>query len=174
MIFVFIAFIMFIVFDINKVLWNDKKLNMLFLLGCIVLVYGSYDCFIKGRSVLEIIRCLRANLFFMVLAILGMWKTYSVLFVEIPFDETYTKTGKLPLVDTGAYAVCRHPGFWFLLIAYISICKIFFSPKALIFTIFVNILNFLYICIEDAFVFPKMIYRYDDYKKRVPFLVPRR
>ena len=61
MIFVFIAFIMFIVFDINKVLWNDKKLNMLFLLGCIVLVYGSYDCFIKGRSVLEIIRCLRAN-----------------------------------------------------------------------------------------------------------------
>lgn len=174
MIFAVIAFAMFIVFDVNKVIWNDKRLNMLFLLGVIVLAYGSYDCFIKGRTLFNIFGCIKDNLLFAIAALFGIWKTYSVLFIELPFDETYAKTGKLPLVDTGAYGVCRHPGFWFLLIAYVSLSVIFFSFKAVLFSIIVSTLNLLYIYVEDVFIFPKTIYGYDDYKKRVPFLVPRR
>ena len=174
MIYAVIAFGMFIIFDFNKIIWNDKRLNMLFMLGILILAYGSYDCFIKEKSLLWIAEQMKRNMLFVVAAVFGIWKTYSVLFMELPFDETYTETDKLPLVDTGAYAVCRHPGFWFLLIAYASACIAFFSAKALWFTILTNLLNLLYIYIEDVYVFPKTIDRYNDYKKRVPFLIPRR
>ncbi len=173
MIYAVIAFAMFIIFDFNKIIWNDKRLNMLFMLGILILAYGSYDCFIKGKTLLWIAERVKGHIFFVVAAVFGIWKTCSVLFVELPFDETYAKTGKLPLVDTGAYGKCRHPGFWFLLIASVSLCITFFSFRALMFTITVNLLNLLYIYIEDEYVFPKTIYRYDEYKKRVPFLVPK-
>ena len=52
MIYAVIAFGMFIIFDFNKIVWNDKRLNMLFMLGILILAYGSYDCFIKGRRIL--------------------------------------------------------------------------------------------------------------------------
>ena len=78
MIYAVIAFGMFIIFDFNKIIWNDKRLNMLFMLGILILAYGSYDCFIKGKSLLWIAEHMKKNVIFVVLAVFGIWKTCSV------------------------------------------------------------------------------------------------
>ncbi|MBR4880177.1 MAG: hypothetical protein IKU13_10175 [Clostridia bacterium] len=169
-----IAFVLFMMFDLNKILWNNNKLNNLFTVGIIILGIGSYQAFLSGRTVMDILSCMAENIVLVVIAIYGLWKTCAVLFFELPFDETYKKTDKLPLIESGAYKKCRHPGFWFLLLFYVAVCGTFMSRQAVCFTITVNLLNLLYIILEDVYVFPKTIEKYDDYKKRVPFLVPRR
>ena len=37
----------------------------------------------------------------------------------------------------------------------------------------INVLNFLYIVMQDMYFFPKYIEGYEEYKKRVGFLIPK-
>ena len=174
MIYAVLAFALFMIFDLNKIMWNNSKLNSLFTVGIVILGIGSYQAFLANRTVMNALSCIVDNIVWVVIAIYGLWKTCAVLFFELPFDETYKKTDKLPLVESGAYKKCRHPGFWFLLLFYTAVCITFISIKAVCFTIIVNCLNLAYIILEDLYIFPKTIEKYDDYKKRVPFLVPKK
>jgi len=77
------------------------------------------------------------------------------------------------LVSEGSYGRCRHPGFWWFVLLALSLG--FLKPYASYFiTIFVMIiLDLTLICVQDYFVFPKLFVGYDEYRKLVPFLVPR-
>ena len=37
-----------------------------------------------------------------------------------------------------------------------------------------NTCNFLYVYLQDRYIFPRYIRGYDDYKRSVPFLIPTR
>lgn len=76
-------------------------------------------------------------------------------------------------VSEGSYGRCRHPGFWWFVVLALSLG--FLKPYASHFiTIFVMIiLDLALICVQDYFVFPKLFVGYNEYRKLVPFLVPR-
>lgn len=77
------------------------------------------------------------------------------------------------LVTTGSYRFCRHPGFWWFALFSISF-GVLRGISAHFVTIFLmNSLNLLLIFIQDRYIFPKVFQGYDEYKKQVPFLVPR-
>ncbi len=77
-----------------------------------------------------------------------------------------------PLVDTGVYALCRHPGvLWlggFYLFAWCA------AGGAALFAAFwlFTALDTLYVFWQDRVVFPASIEHYAEYKAQTPFLLP--
>ncbi len=167
-----IGFIFFIVFDLNKIYWNSRALNLSFVLGAVLLI-GSTGYCVKNSD------------FAALLAHFGIWQIITllglllsaaalvyVLFFALPFEDTYMESEGLPLMDKGVYGACRHPGFWMFALCYLFLALFCSNMHLLYCGIIYSICNFLYIVIQDIYIFPKYIQGYQDYKKTVPFLVP--
>jgi len=77
-------------------------------------------------------------------------------------------------MDQGVYGLCRHPGFWMFALCYLFLALFFFDIRLLYCCVVYSICNFLYILLQDVYIFPKYIRGYSEYKKRVPFLIPGR
>jgi protein-S-isoprenylcysteine O-methyltransferase Ste14 len=95
------------------------------------------------------------------------------VFIEIGAERKKHKLGPTDVIRSGSYGLCRHPGFWWfaILIIAIGILK-GFSDNFL--TIFIMIgLDLLLILFQDRYTFPKVFRGYDEYRKAVPFLIPR-
>ena len=73
----------------------------------------------------------------------------------------------------GLYGLCRHPGFWWLLFAYVCL-GMACGSEMMRFGLFCSFLNLLYIGFQDMVIFPRIFVDYGDYKRKVPFLIPRR
>lgn len=106
-------------------------------------------------------------------AISGFLLFWSV-FLEIRITKKKLRLGPSDIVRTGTYALCRHPGFWWLAFLALAIgglkgFTVYFFP------IFMMIsFDLLLILLQDRYTFPKVFQGYDDYKKSVPFLIPRK
>lgn len=97
------------------------------------------------------------------------------LFIELPFKKIYTQTNnEIKLIDTGLYALCRHPGviLFFFLNIFLGLAsgKVTFFWAAAIWTI----LNIVYVYIQDRWLFPIFIPGYEKYCQQVPFLIPNK
>lgn len=83
-----------------------------------------------------------------------------------------TEPALRPLVDTGVYALCRHPGvLWlggFYLFAW---CAAGGWPLLAAFVLFTG-LDVAYVFWQDRVIFPVSIEHYRLYQKTTPFLVP--
>lgn len=82
--------------------------------------------------------------------------------------------GKLPLIDRGVYALCRHPGVLWLGGFYLALWGAlggFWLGAA--FAAYTG-LDLLYVLWQDRCVFPHSIFGYVEYRSRVPFLIPTR
>ena len=82
--------------------------------------------------------------------------------------------GKLPLVDGGVYALCRHPGVLWLGGFYLALWGAlggFWLGAA--FAIY-SALDLFYVLWQDRVIFPRSISGYEGYRGRVPFLIPNR
>ncbi|TFG64004.1 MAG: hypothetical protein E4H36_04145 [Spirochaetales bacterium] len=73
----------------------------------------------------------------------------------------------------GAYGVVRHPGFWwfFFMIGFLNIA--FRQTEVLEISCVLVLINLLFVILEDTVIFPKLFSDYTDYRKGVPFLIPR-
>jgi protein-S-isoprenylcysteine O-methyltransferase Ste14 len=95
------------------------------------------------------------------------------LFIEIPFRQTYAKTGKgSKLITTGTYALCRHPGvLWFglLLIALILLSQ---ATLLLVAAPVWLLADLLWVWVQDAYLFPAMFPGYRLYQEKTPMLLP--
>jgi protein-S-isoprenylcysteine O-methyltransferase Ste14 len=95
------------------------------------------------------------------------------VFLEIGIEKRKRKLGPADTVVSGTYSLCRHPGFWWFTFFLVSMgaLKDFsaYFPTILLMIAF----DLLLIVIEDCYTFPKVFRGYDDYKKSVPFLIPR-
>lgn len=164
------GFAAFCLFDINKIRWQAKGLNLLFLLGSLLLALSTLLC-IPSFSGFQLDIRRVAGLLGLLLSGVGL---VYVLFFALPFTETYTESGGLPLVSHGAYGACRHPGFW-LFAAFYFFLWLFFTGRQLFFGFLLyTFCNYFYICVQDRYIFPRYIRGYDDYKRTVPFLLPTR
>lgn len=97
---------------------------------------------------------------------------YSV-FIEIPLLKRKHSLPGNQAVTSGTYGFSRHPGFlWLaLLLAGIVLMR---GSVAIGFAFVTVILNFLLVWVQDRFFFPKLFSNYDEYRRKVPFLVPFR
>lgn len=97
------------------------------------------------------------------------------LFFALPADEAYSgkRNGMSQVCRTGMYSVCRHPGMlWF---AGFYMCTAFALNSAVFWraSIIFIIMDFVYIVLQDLFIFPLQFADYAEYRRSTPFLIPR-
>lgn len=95
------------------------------------------------------------------------------VFIELAFWKKRVGMDSQDTVRRGSYGLCRHPGFWWLGLLLLFLCLLgdFLStvaPAALM--VFSNL---ALIIVQDRFIFPRLFSGYTEYKKEVPFLIPR-
>lgn len=102
----------------------------------------------------------------------GILLLWSVFF-EFGIERKKHGIPENGLVTTGSYRFCRHPGFWWFALFSLSL-GFLQGISAYFFTILLmNSMNLLLIFIQDRYIFPKVFQGYDEYRKQVPFLIPR-
>lgn len=166
------GFAFFILFDLNKIYWKFRILNLSFILGSVLLAFSTVYSVLQSDFSVLMEHFGIWQFFKLICLILSGAALIYTLFFALPFDSTYVQSSDLPLVNKGVYGACRHPGFWMLALFYLFLA-LFFSNIQLIYCFLIyNICNFLYIVLQDVFIFPQYINGYNEYKKAVPFLVP--
>ena len=97
---------------------------------------------------------------------------YSV-FVEVPLRQAYLgATTGVPLVNTGTYAITRHPGVLWGTLMLVCLFVATGSRLLLIASPIWILMDLAWVYLEDRFYFPKTIPGYEHYKREVPMLVP--
>jgi protein-S-isoprenylcysteine O-methyltransferase Ste14 len=96
---------------------------------------------------------------------------YSVCF-EIPLAEKRTASPKKQAFMKGTYGFSRHPGFLWFTILQCTLWPVHQDGGSLALSAWMVLLDFILICLEDRFLFPRIFVDYAEYKKKVPFLVP--
>jgi protein-S-isoprenylcysteine O-methyltransferase Ste14 len=95
------------------------------------------------------------------------------LFLELPFNKTYTKgSHSTEVIDTGTYALCRHPGvLWFGMLFfffYFTTGAELLIPAGILWTL----ADILHVYLQDKIFFRRMFPSYEDYVKSTPMLIP--
>lgn len=166
-----IAFISFLLYDINSVLWQNKIFHYNFIFGFILIAFTTVAIMLKNAADIQPSRIFL--IIAILLAFLFSGTLIYTLFFALPFKTTYIDPPKKKHVHAdGVYALCRHPGFWPFAGLYLSLYMIV-PNKQIVIMIFLFIgLNFLYVVFQDRWTFPKIFVDYGQYTNSTPFLVP--
>ena len=169
-----LGFLACCLFDLNKVKWQSRIFNHFFTIGSLLLVYSTVSALLKSdfKTLIHNFH-IEQGLLLLGVALSGAALIY-VLFFALPFESTYMETEHLPVVNSGVYAACRHPGFWVFALFYLLLGCFLSNTYITLEAIVYSICNFIYIYIQDRFIFPLYIRGYEEYKKTVPFLIPNR
>jgi len=169
-----LGFIACCLFDINKIKWNMRVLNLFFALGSNLLIVSTLWCILRSDFSLIFSDFGPYRIAMLACAILSIAAEVYAMFFALPFEETYMESSQVPVVDRGWYRACRHPGFWTLSLAYLFLWLFTSNVMLLYALIAYTICNFIYILVQDIYIFPRYIRGYDDYRNTVPFLIPNR
>ena len=155
------AFFLMLLGDVNDALWHRSALRLCFPVGLILLAAAT-----AARLSLEAFDtawCAVAAAFLLVL-LYALFGSFSVK------DAYVSQECGRRVYDKGFYALCRHPGVLFLAGLYVSLHYALALPwaDAAVYAL----LNLLLAALEDKWLFPLSIGGYDEYKTRVPFLIP--
>jgi protein-S-isoprenylcysteine O-methyltransferase Ste14 len=97
---------------------------------------------------------------------------YSLV-IEIPSKMTYIIPGESGrLVKTGTYALTRHPGVLWYLLAAIGLILGSKSEVLLIVAPVWVLLDIIYVIIQDKLLFVKKFAEYRQYQQETPMLIP--
>lgn len=97
------------------------------------------------------------------------------LFFALPFAKTYgTASEENAVVDTGVYALCRHPGVLFLILGYIFLWLAAGGTWLLMAAVTFSLCDIGHVYLQDRYFFPSTLKGYDRYQKNTPFLLPNR
>lgn len=106
------------------------------------------------------------------LAIFGLFLLVYSVFIEIPLTLRH-HTGPGPaLVQSGTYALCRHPGVLWLVLLLVGVLLIVKRTGFVPLMVLWIILDTVVVTVQDRIVFPRQFPGYDQYQRRTPFLVP--
>lgn len=165
------AYIFFVLYDINCIVFKNKLLYCGFFTGLILLAAATGGIIVTSRKLI-VLKSFRVVIFgtFAVLFLLLLMYT---LFFALPFKDTYLETeGPHKVCQSGVYALCRHPGvLWFIgFYLFLGLAL----DLSLLFTaaIILSILDILYVIFQDRWTFVKNFVDYGEYKKITPFLLP--
>ncbi len=165
-----LAFVALYLFDVYTLKNQIVKKRLFGIIGLLTLIYATIMVVMVSDKILFPL-ALR-----IVCGVLMGGATFLLiysLFLELPFVKTYGKEEHTnTLVDTGTYALCRHPGvLWFGMLYFFF----FFTtgaklliPAGIIWTI----LDIIHIYLQEKIFFPKMFPKYKNYMKTTPMLIP--
>ena len=166
-----LAFLFFMVYDINSVTKNYKLLHSCFFAGFILLIAATVG--IVFTTVTEIELNQGRLIVFGLLALIFLLLLIYTLFFALPFENTYIKTNTPPKTcRTGVYALSRHPGVLWFMGFYLFLWLALTGSLLLLAGILFSLLNLIYIILQDQWTFMKVFPDYSDYKKTTPFLFP--
>lgn len=162
-----LAFGILTLFDLHKIKPIHPVFNLSFALGCLLLATST--------GVLLFTRPMGFSFppmpWFWVLAIVGVVEMFYALFFALPFDTTYVEgTRPMKVVDTGLYALCRHPGVWGFFAFYLFASLASGSGDLLVAGIVWTLLDVLHVTMQDFWFFEKTLPGYAEYRKSTPFL----
>lgn len=115
---------------------------------------------------------LGAALLVLIIAASSFLLFWSV-FLEIGIAKRRLGLGPKSIVSTGTYHWCRHPGFWWFASLMIAIGALRGFSAYYLTILLLIALNLLLILIQDRYTFPTVFCGYEEYRKNVPFLIPR-
>ena len=166
------AFVLFVLYDINSVVWKKKYLQSFFPLGVLLLLASTGVCLLREYEGSRLARSLSAWLYLIPGAVSFGLTVYS-LFFALPFTETYVHIpGKTVVCDRGMYALCRHPGVLWFCFGYLFLALAWGTGLIWGMAIVYSLLNVGYVILQDRWTFPRTFDDYEGYRKRVPFLIP--
>ena len=168
------AFVLYFLYDINSVTMRNRFLFPAFGIGCILLAISTaglvkisweQERFMSAGGIL--------------LAVLGMvfgGLLIYTLFFALPFKTTYIKKEKdrarPRICSKGMYALCRHPAVLWLIGLFIVLGAEFPTAEMMAGGTLFCVLDILYVIFQDLWTFPREFENYDEYRRRVPFLIP--
>jgi len=162
-----IAFILLTVFDFNKLNHIHPLLNAFFALGVLLLVISAGGVLLAYQDWGHF----NDIPLFWLFAVAGALEMIYALFFALEFKKTYVSADNEQLVDTGLYALCRHPGVWGFAILAFSLGMALGSPIVLSTAFVWTLLDILRVYIQDNWFFMRTIPGYAEYKQRTPFLL---
>ena len=163
------AFSLMFLSDLLKLKARKAAGNILFLTGALLLA-GSLAYAPFSSAWFPVALPLR--LVFLLLAVLFAALELHTLFIALPARQTYLTNEQTPLVDSGIYALCRHPGALWLPAFLLHFSLGIGSLGLVIAGMLASMLNLLYVWFQDSAVFPRTIPGYAEYRLRIPFLLP--
>lgn len=98
---------------------------------------------------------------------------YAAILSVVPDAGEYMEDRKaFPVCRKGLYGWMRHPGVWSFLLCGIGYGMIFLD--AAIPAMWFSFLNLIYVWVQDRYFFPVYLEGYEQYRREVPFLFPRK
>lgn len=161
-----VSFLLFLVGDLNDAFWHRRFLKPAFFTGAALLTAATLAAVVKAPPAFR-----PGRIPFLAGAVLFGVLLVWALFFSFPPKQAYMEQSRERRVyDGGMYALCRHPGIlWLCLLYGCLIPGAGFPPFS---AFFCCLLDLLLGWAEDRWIFPRLFTDYDDYKQRVPFLIP--
>lgn len=168
---VIFAFALMFLSDGLKLHRKTSAGKLFFAAGMLVLVAAGIFAALKGQ---HFYLAPAVSILFLLISAAGAWGVCASLFFSLPADSTYLvdQQESVQLVDSGLYALCRHPGaLWFPVFSCflaLGLGNIDLLASAAL----ASLLNILYVWYQDYKIFPVTIKGYEQYQKITPFLLP--
>lgn len=164
-----LAFGLLYVFDFNKVKKIHSLFTGFFAIGVMLLAWSSYRVY-ASESYLVFQPTSFSFYLFMTLGIVSAGCMFYALFGALPFTKTYVEGNFNEVIDTGVYALCRHPGVWGFFFAYLFLFLATGKLLVLVACIIWTLMDIVHVWVQDVYFFPKTLKGYDQYKQTTPFL----
>lgn len=165
------AFVLYLLYDVNSFTRKIPFVHSFFAVGTALLgVATVLDLYASWRS-----GCFSGvgDILLLIGAAVAFAALVYCLFFALPFEETYADQGSGNRVcRTGVYALCRHPGVLCFAAMYLMLGLAVLPNRMILRGMLFSALNLAYVCFQDRITFPRTFCDYEDYQKKVPFLIP--
>lgn len=168
-----ISFLLFFLYDWNRVFWKKAWMRSFFAVGNVLLVFVAVHMIAK--ALVGIQKGGSENgVFWLAVSVCFLALLIYTLFFALPFDSTYCQdANNHPVCRTGMYGWCRHPGIWWFFGLFAGLGMAAGGGEQLCLGLVLSALNLFYAWYQDRWIFVEEFLDYEDYRKDVPFLVPR-
>ncbi len=170
-----LAFLLFIVYDINEVRWQKRWVHGLFFTGFALLALATIG--LAGQAIGSGLPAWPRRIAGLVLAVVFLGLLLYTLFGALPFAQAYQQCGrrdKPSVCRSGVYALCRHPGVLWFAGFYGGLWLALGGRNLLAAAIIYSGLNGLYVLFQDRWTFRQTFADYASYQQSTPFLLPNR
>ena len=166
-----LSFVLFCIYDFLKLGFLTKYGKVLFVAGILLLAGSTLGILVGDSHRVEI--PIFMQLIWGGLALVSLLLLFFSLFFCVPFYDTYIKAAKTnTVVDTGMYALCRHPGVLWFGLFYLFLWLASGKNMILWAGILWTLMDIALVYVEDRWIFPKLLNGYEQYKRNVPFIIP--
>lgn len=164
-----IGFVFLTIFDLNRIKRWHGIFKTFFLVGISLIGLSTISLYFIPVTVFSPPFWLAG--FFYIFATISASLMFYALFGALPFKKTYVEDKTNQTIDTGVYALCRHPGVWGFFMMYLFLFLATGNFLFLVACILWTALDIIHVWIQDVYFFPKTLHGYKAYQQSTPFLL---